>query len=113
MFRAVRTAGERRRTFALASALGARAPQLAKLVWAEVTVVGVCGLTLGALLATALSRMLVAMLTGVFDPPPDRFTVPWPYLLFGLLLSVVCLAVAGAATIAASRRPAITVLRDL
>ncbi|WP_433202440.1 ABC transporter permease [Dactylosporangium sp. CS-047395] len=104
---------ERRRTFALATALGARPRQLAGLVWAEVAVVGVCGLLFGALLGAALSRMLAALLTGVFDPPPDRLTLPWPYLLAGLGLSVACLAAAGAATVVAGRRPALTVLRDL
>jgi putative ABC transport system permease protein len=104
---------ERRRTFALASALGARPRQLANLVWAEVAVVGVVGFAFGALIGGALSQMLVAILTGVFDPPPDRLTVPWPYLLGVAGLGLACLVAAGAATIAATRRPAMTVLRDL
>ncbi|HEV7898396.1 MAG TPA: FtsX-like permease family protein [Planosporangium sp.] len=104
---------ERRRTFALASALGARSRQLANLVWAEVAVVGVAGLVLGAILGAVLSRMLTAILTGVFDPPPDRLTVPWPYLIGVAALGVACLVLAGAATVAATRRPAMTVLRDL
>jgi putative ABC transport system permease protein len=104
---------ERRRTFALASALGARRRQLANLVWAEVAVVGVLGLGFGAILGAVLSRMLVTILTGVFDPPPDRLTVPWPYLTGVTVLGMACLAVAGTATITAARRPAMTVLRDL
>ncbi|HKT04070.1 MAG TPA: ABC transporter permease, partial [Rugosimonospora sp.] len=104
---------ERRRTFALATALGARPRQLATLVWAETTVVGVAGLTLGAILAAALSRMLVTILTGVFDPPPDHLTVPWPYLLTVATLGVAGLSGAAAATIRASRRPTVTLLRDL
>ncbi|MCW2643403.1 MAG: hypothetical protein JWP76_5709 [Dactylosporangium sp.] len=104
---------ERRRTFALASALGAKSRQLANLVWAEVAVVGVAGLVLGAIIGTVLSQMLVAILTGVFDPPPDRLTVPWSYLLGAAVLGVACLVAAGVATITAARRPAITVLRDL
>ncbi|WP_426503195.1 hypothetical protein ACPPVO_36945 [Dactylosporangium sp. McL0621] len=71
---------------------------------------GVCGPRLGALPAAALSRTLAALLTGVFDPPPDRLTVPWPYLLAGLMLS---LAAAGAATVVSARRPPLSVLRDL
>jgi putative ABC transport system permease protein len=104
---------ERRRTFALASALGARRRQLASLVWAEVAVVGAAGLVLGGVLGAVLSQTLVAILTGVFDPPPDRLTVPWPYLAAVTALGVACLAIAGGATTAAARRPAITVLRDL
>jgi putative ABC transport system permease protein len=86
---------------------------LANLVWAEVAVVGVVGFVFGALIGGALSQMLVAILTGVFDPPPDRLTVPWPYLLGVAGLGLACLVAAGAATIAATRRPAMTVLRDL
>jgi putative ABC transport system permease protein len=104
---------ERRRTFALAAALGARPRQLASLVWAEVALVGVAGLLFGAALGAGLSRMLVAILTGVFDPPPDRLTVPWPYLVGVLVLGLGCLAAAAVAAVAASRRPAIAVLRDL
>jgi putative ABC transport system permease protein len=104
---------ERRRSFALASALGARPRQLASLVWAEVAVVGVTGLALGAVLGAVLSNTLVAILTGVFDPAPDRLTVPWPYLATVTALALACLAAAATATIAATRRPAITVLRDL
>jgi putative ABC transport system permease protein len=104
---------ERRRTFALASVLGARPRQLGSLVWAEVAVVGVAGLVLGAVLGAVLSKTLVAVLTGVFDPPPDRLTVPWPYLAAVTMLGVACLTIAARATTAAARRPAINVLRDL
>jgi hypothetical protein len=39
--------------------------------------------------------------------------VPWPYLLGVTALGVACLVAAGIATITATRRPAMTVLRDL
>ncbi|MEN3307049.1 MAG: putative transport system permease protein [Micromonosporaceae bacterium] len=104
---------ERRRTFALAAALGARPRQLASLVWAEVAMVGVAGLLLGGVLGAVLSKTLVTILTGVFDPPPDRLAVPWPYLAAVTALGVACLAAAGAATTVAARRPPVTVLRDL
>jgi putative ABC transport system permease protein len=57
--------------------------------------------------------MLVKVLTGVFDPPPDYLSVPWGYLgaVVGLTLAAVLLA--GAATLRALRRPAIEELRDL
>jgi putative ABC transport system permease protein len=104
---------ERRRTFALASALGARRRQVASLVWAEVGLVGVLGVAFAAILGTALSQLLVTVLTHVFDPPPDHLTVPWPYLVGVTGLAVACLAVAGAIGITAARRPAMAVLRDL
>jgi putative ABC transport system permease protein len=104
---------ERRRTFALAAALGARPRQLAKLVWAEVAVTGVAGLLLGATLGAGLSTMLVAILTGVFDPPPDQLTVPWPYLGGVLAVGLTCLGIAAVTAIVTARRPVLAALRDL
>jgi putative ABC transport system permease protein len=104
---------ERRRTFAIASALGARGRQLGGFVWGESAYVTVLGVALGAAAAVVLSNMLVKVLTGVFDPPPDYLSVPWGYLgaVVGLTLAAVLLA--GAATLRALRRPAIEELRDL
>src|SRR5205823_4264644 len=50
---------ERRRTFAIAAALGARARQLGGFVWAESAFVAVAALVLGMVTATVLSQMLV------------------------------------------------------
>ncbi|MFC7589555.1 FtsX-like permease family protein [Nonomuraea antimicrobica] len=104
---------ERRRTYALAGVLGATPRQLGSFVWAEVALVGVVAAALGALCGWALSRMLVAVLSGVFDPPPDGLAVPWPYLGVLAVLGAVALLAAGAATVLAARRPPLTVLRDL
>ncbi|MBT2225094.1 FtsX-like permease family protein [Nonomuraea sp. NEAU-A123] len=101
---------ERRRTYALARVLGATPRQLGSFVWAEVGLVGVAAAVLGVLCGWALSRMLVAVLSGVFDPPPDALAVPWVYLA---VLGVAALLAAGAATVRAARRPPLTVLRDL
>jgi putative ABC transport system permease protein len=104
---------ERRRTFAIASALGARSRQLGGFIWSESLFVTGGGLALGAVGAAALSWMLVKVLTGVFDPPPDVLAIPWGYLAG--LVAVICVAVAvsGAATLRALRKPAIEELRDL
>lgn len=104
---------ERRRTYALARVLGATPRQLGSFVWAEVGLVGVAAAVLGALCGWALSRMLVAVLSGVFDPPPDALAVPWAYLAVLAVLGVTALLAAGAATVRAARRPPLTVLRDL
>ena len=104
---------ERRRTFAIATALGARSRQLGGFVWSESTFVTAGGLILGAGIAAALSEMLVNVLTGVFDPPPDSLAVPWGYLAAVVALTVAAAVVAGAATLRALRRPAIEDLRDL
>ncbi|MCW2986659.1 MAG: hypothetical protein JWR63_4229, partial [Conexibacter sp.] len=104
---------ERRRTFAIATALGARGRQLGGFVWGESLFVTVAGLVLGTVLATVISSMLVKVLTGVFDPPPDALSVPWGYVGALVGLTVGAVAAAGALTLRALRRPAIEQLRDL
>jgi putative ABC transport system permease protein len=104
---------ERRRTFALASALGARSRQLGGFVWGESIFVTVGGLVLGSATAVAISEMLVRVLTGVFDPPPSALSVPWIYLGGLVALTLAAVAAAGSATLRALRRPAIEELREL
>ncbi len=104
---------ERRRTFAIASALGARGRQLGGFVWGESLFVTAGGLILGSIAAVAISQLLVKVLTGVFDPPPDVLAVPWAYLGAVVVITVAAVAGAGAATLRALRRPAIEQLRDL
>lgn len=57
--------------------------------------------------------MLVKVLTGVFDPPPDFLSVPWGYLAAVTALVLAAVAAAGTLTLRALRRPAIEELRDL
>jgi len=104
---------ERRRTFAIAGALGARPRQLGAFVWTEAATTAVGGLLAGAAAGWALSEMLVKVLTGVFNPAPSHLAVPWGYL--GTVIGTAGAAIALAATLAAlgARRPAIRTLRDL
>jgi putative ABC transport system permease protein len=103
---------ERRRTFAVIRALGARPRQAAAFVVGEAAVVVILGSVLGVLLGTATSRVLVAVLTGVFDPPPSSLAVPWGYLtgFAAAVLGSVVLACALAARWA--RRAGVSVLRE-
>jgi putative ABC transport system permease protein len=56
---------------------------------------GVClFVPVAAGLGWVMARMLVAMLTHVFDPPPDHLAVPW------LFLALLAGAAAGAAPVA-------------
>ncbi len=104
---------ERRRTFAIASALGARGRQLAAFVWTEAAFVTLSGLALGALAGWWLSYVIVKILTGVFDPPPSHLSIPWVYLAtFGAATAAAVIA-AGAGTLRAARKPALEILRDL
>ncbi|MEA2419595.1 MAG: putative transport system permease protein, partial [Thermoleophilaceae bacterium] len=104
---------ERRRSFAIASALGATPRQLGSFVWSESAFVTAGGLLFGAVSASAISTMLVKVLTGVFDPPPDTLAVPWGYLGVVVALALAAVGSAGALTLRALRRPAIEELRDL
>jgi putative ABC transport system permease protein len=103
---------ERRRTFAVLQALGARAGQAAAFVVAEAAVVLVLGLALGAALGAAVARVLVAVLSGVFDPPPSSAAVPWAYL--GLLTAAVVagIAVACGVALGSVRRTGVAAMRD-
>ena len=104
---------ERRRTFAIIAALGARSRQLGAFVWSESLFVTGLGAVLGAGTAVLLSIMLVDVLTGVFDPPPDVLSIPWLYLaaLTGAVIASVLAA--GALTLRSLRRPTVDELRDL
>jgi putative ABC transport system permease protein len=104
---------ERRRSFAIASALGAKQRQLGAFVWGESTFVTLGGLLLGTVIAFGITNMLVKVLTGVFDPPPDVLAIPWTYLGVVLVLTVLAVGAAGALTLRTLRRPAVEELRDL
>ena len=104
---------ERRRTFAIATVLGATPRQLGGFVWSEAAFVTIGGLTLGALSGWWLALVIVKILTGVFDPPPQHLTAPWGYLGVLVAATAAAVAVAGLAMLRATRRPSITVLRDL
>lgn len=104
---------ERRRTFALANLLGARPRQLGAFVWTEVALVGAGAALFGGVIGWTLSHMLVAVLSGVFDPPPSRLAVPWGYLGAVASLGLAAVLVAGAVAVRAARRPPLAILRDL
>ncbi|HEY0577660.1 MAG TPA: FtsX-like permease family protein [Pseudonocardia sp.] len=104
---------ERRRGFAIATAIGASGGQLRRLIASEAAVLAVGGLLAGATLGWVLSEMLVAVLTGVFDPPPSALSVPWGYLVGAGALTLASLAVATTLTAGNARRSSITLLREL
>jgi putative ABC transport system permease protein len=89
---------ERRHEFATMTAIGASLRQVGAFVWSEVGMVLVAGSLLAAGLGLLLAQMLVAMLTHVFDPPPDHLAIPWGFL--ALLYAVALLAGVAGSTIA-------------
>ncbi|MFM0197846.1 FtsX-like permease family protein [Paraburkholderia strydomiana] len=104
---------DRRRTFAILSALGAKPRQLGAFLWSEASLLFVVGTSTGILSGFALAWMLVKLLTGVFDPPPESLSVPWLYLaaLVSVALLSVVLAVMGAQR--QTRIPAVQRMREL
>ena len=79
----------------------------------EVGLVTVLGAILGLAAAWALAEVLVAVLTNVFDPPPEVLSIPWPYLASVALVGLFCAVLATRRAVTSARRPAIEVLRDL
>jgi putative ABC transport system permease protein len=71
---------ERHRTFAILTALGASDSQLGAFLRSEAALVAIAGLIFGAATGLAVAWMLVALLAGVFDPPPETVTMPYGYL---------------------------------
>ncbi len=71
---------ERRREFAIMAAMGMRLRGVAGFLWSETLIVIVAALLLAGSLGTVLALMLVAILTHVFDPPPDALAVPWAFV---------------------------------
>jgi len=71
---------ERRRNFAILDAIGAKPWQLASFLWGEGILVVAGGFVFGSVSGIVTAWMLVKLLTGVFDPPPEALSVPWCYL---------------------------------
>lgn len=103
---------ERRRTFALLTALGAKRSQLGAFLWSEGVVIQVCGGIIGIVLGFGVAQMLVTILTGVFDPPPELLSIPWLYLVLLTAAALVSMITAVLSTQLVSRRPAVEALRD-
>ncbi|KLU66063.1 FtsX-like permease family protein [Desulfosporosinus acididurans] len=104
---------ERRRTLAVLAALGAKKRQLGAFVWSEGLVILTGGSLLGVILGLGVAEMLVKVLTGVFDPPPEVLSIPWGYLV---LLAAAAISSTAAAIFGTNRlfhRPAIEEMRGL
>ena len=104
---------ERRRTWAITTALGATPRQLGAFVWVEGALIAGCGLVAGALSGWGVSITLVKVLTGVFDPAPSNLAVPWLYLGTVATIAVSASIVASTLIIRMVRRPAPELLRAL
>jgi putative ABC transport system permease protein len=104
---------ERRRSLAILAALGARHEQLRAFVWSEGMLLLLGGALTGSIVGVSVAHVLVAILKGVFDPPPEALAVPWSYLA---VLSAAALAstLVGVVSVQwVSRRLVVENLREL
>jgi putative ABC transport system permease protein len=85
---------DRRRGFAVLTAIGATPTQLAAFIVTEVGTTLAGAVVFGAAAGWLVAEILVLVLQGVFDPPPETLSYPLSYLL------VLTGAVAVASTIA-------------
>ena len=104
---------ERRRDFALLAAMGATARQLGAFLWTEALIILAAGAVLGFVAGFAIAKMLVKVLTGVFDPPPQALSIPWLYLTVVLLAGCASTAAAVMIARAVTQRRAVQELRTI
>jgi putative ABC transport system permease protein len=104
---------ERRRTLAIATALGARPRQIGAFVWSEAGLMLIGGTLAGALLGWGIAEMLVKLLTGVFDPPPERISVPWLYLAGVMTATTASIIIAALLMTRLSQRATLETIRRL
>src|SRR5581483_2861642 len=90
---------ERSRSFVILRALRVTTRQVTGLASAEAGSVLFVGLATGTAIGGTLGWILVKVLRGVFDPPPQHPVIPWLYVaaLAGTL--IVCSAIATAVTL--------------
>ncbi|TAV64730.1 ABC transporter permease [Rhizobium leguminosarum] len=72
---------DRELSFAVLVALGATPRQLGAFVWSEAALAVGGGTFFGLLAGALIAYVLVKLLTGVFDPPPEALSLPWGYLV--------------------------------
>ncbi|MDP9018767.1 MAG: ABC transporter permease [Candidatus Eremiobacteraeota bacterium] len=104
---------ERRRAFAILSAIGARPSQLGAFLWTEALAIVVPGAIFGIALGIGVAQMLVKVLTGVFDPPPEALVFPWTYIWMLIGAAVFATAIAVSAAQRAVQSAVATELRSL
>jgi putative ABC transport system permease protein len=93
---------ERRRGFAVLALLGAKRNEIAAFLWSEALVVVGAGLAAGVAIGLVVAYILVRELEGVFDPPPEGLSIPWPYLatlVVSALVSVAAVVLIAARTL--------------
>ena len=101
------------RSFAVLWAIGAKPRHLAAFIWSEGLIVVLSGALVGIGTGFLVAYVLVKLLTGVFDPPPETLSIAWAYLL-GLLAAGLVAAIAAIIHAHSTvRRSPLAMLREL
>jgi putative ABC transport system permease protein len=103
---------ERRRGFAVLALLGANRIEIAAFLWSEALVVVGAGLAAGTAIGLVVAYVLVRELEGVFDPPPEGLSMPWPYLATLVVSALVSVAAVVLIAARAFDRRRVEALRD-
>lgn len=88
---------ERARANAILLSLGASHSDIRSFLWSEGLVMLGAGFSFGAPIGAVAAWMLVRLLGGVFDPPPEALSIPFSYLalvLCGAILATVAAVMA-------------------
>jgi putative ABC transport system permease protein len=103
---------ERRRGFAVLALLGAKRNEIAAFLWSEALFVVGAGLAAGAAIGLVVAYVLVMELEGVFDPPPEGLSMPWPYLVTLVVTALVSVAAVVCIAARAFDKRRVEALRD-
>lgn len=103
---------ERQRSFAILTALGAKASQVGAFLWSEGLFIVATGTLLGTATGFAIAKTLVAILAGAFDPPPEALVVPWLYLGATAATALACATLAILLMRRLAARPDLEALRS-
>ncbi|WP_442872960.1 FtsX-like permease family protein [Aurantimonas sp. C2-3-R2] len=97
---------ERKRTAEILAALGASGAEIGGFLWSEALLILVPGTVIGSLIGVVAADMLVKLLSGIFDPPPDALSYPLIQLIGFALVGVV-------ATVAAVQMARLRLAREV
>ena len=87
--------------------------QLGVFIWSEALIVLLAGASIGTAFGIVIAFILVKLLTGIFDPPPETLVVPWLYLFIASVAGTAAvIAAATAAQIVSGREIAETIRRE-
>lgn len=106
-------AAQRRRSVAALAVLGASVRQRASFLWTEARWIVTAGVIGGAATGLLVAYLLVKVLNGIFDPPPQHPIVPLVFVVFSLAAVVGSAAAAALASARWSGRVTAAELRDL